>query len=156
MIKILLVEDQEEKRNEIERFILSLDIKVEINKKTSLRGALKEISNNKNYYSLIILDMSLPSYDPSEDDINGGEPESFAGSEILSQMHLRNINIPTIVITQFSKFIGVNVEFKDLDELFNSKYNDFYKGSIFYNSIDNTWKKELEKIISNIYLKELK
>lgn len=151
MIRILIVEDQEEKRNEIEKFILSLDIKAEINNKTSLRGALKEISNNQSAYNLIILDMSLPSYDPSEDDINGGEPESFAGAEILSQMHLRHINIPTIVITQFSKFIGVNVEFKDLDELFNSKYCDFYKGSIFYNSIDNKWKKELDQLISNLF-----
>lgn len=154
MIKILIVEDQEEKRNEIEKFILSLNIKVEINNRTSLRGALKEISNNQNYYNLIILDMSLPSYDPSEDDVNGGEPESFAGAEILSQMHLRHINIPTIIITQFSKFIGVNVEFKDLDELFNSRYHDFYKGSIFYNSIDNKWKKELSQIISSVFLKE--
>lgn len=153
MIKILIVEDQEEKRNEIEKFILSLDIKVEINNKISLRGALKEISNNQNY-NLIILDMSLPSYDPYEDDINGGEPESFAGAEILSQMYLRRINIPTIVITQFSKFIGVDVEFKDLDELFNSRYYDFYKGSIFYNSIDNKWKKELYQIISSVFLQE--
>ena len=99
--------------------------------------------------------MSLPSYDPSEDDINGGEPESFAGAEILSQMHLRHINIPTIVITQFSKFIGVNVEFKELDELFNARYNSFYKGSIFYNSIDNQWKKELSQIILSVFLKEL-
>jgi len=155
MIKILIVEDQEEKRNEIEKFILSLDIKAEINNKTSLRGALKEISNNQSDYSLIILDMSLPSYDPSEDDINGGEPESFAGAEILSQMHLRHINIPTIVITQFSKFIGVNVEFKDLDKLFNSKYCDFYKGSIFYSSIDNKWKKELAQLILNLFLREI-
>lgn len=155
MIKILIVEDQEEKRHEIEKFIFSLNIKAEINNKTSLRGALKEISNSQNSYSLIILDMSLPSYDPSEDDINGGEPESFAGEEILSQMHLRHINIPTIVITQFSKFIGVNVEFKDLDELFNSRYDEFYKGSIFYNSIDNKWKKELGQIISTLFLKEI-
>lgn len=155
MIKILIVEDQEEKRNEIEKFILSLDIKAEINNKISLRGALKEISNNQYSYDLIILDMSLPSYDPSEDDINGGEPESFAGAEILSQMHLRHINIPTIVITQFSKFIGVNVEFKELDELFNARYNSFYKGSIFYNSIDNQWKKELSQIILSVFLKEL-
>lgn len=155
MIKILIVEDQEEKRNEIEKFILSLDIKAEINNKISLRGALKEISNNQYSYDLIILDMSLPSYDPSEDDINGGDPESFAGAEILSQMDLRHINIPTIVITQFSKFIGVNVEFKELDELFNSRYNTFYKGSIFYNSVDNQWKKELSQIIFNVFLKEL-
>ena len=47
MIKILIVEDQEEKRNEIEKFILSLDIEAEINNKISLRGALKEISNNQ-------------------------------------------------------------------------------------------------------------
>ena len=143
MIKILIVEDQEEKRNEIEKFILSLDIEAEINNKISLRGALKEISNNQYSYDLIILDMSLPSYDPS------------AGAEILSQMHLRHINIPTIVITQFSKFIGVNVEFKELDELFNARYNSFYKGSIFYNSIDNQWKKELSQIILSVFLKEL-
>lgn len=142
-MRILLVEDQPDKREEIKQFITNELAKgIEITDKESLRGALKQIMTCSDY-DLMLLDMSMPNFDPSIENPADCSPESFAGKELLEQMKLRKIKIPVIVITQYSSFEGGAVTLEALSDEFKNKYGEFYLGSVYFNSAVGTWKKEL-------------
>lgn len=147
-MKILIVEDQADKKDNIEQYLLDNFSDVSVNDCCSLRGALKEVVTNPTY-DLILLDMSMPNFDPSEayyDD----SPESYAGRELMEQMRLRGISIPVIVVTQYSSFEGGSVALDGLSEMFSDQFSDFYKGCIYYNSATENWKSELGKLINSM------
>ena len=146
-MKILIIEDQNEKSQDIERFSRESFSNISnISIKQSLRGGLKEIFHNRDY-DLIFLDMSMPNFDPSPDDPLGGTPESFAGQEFLAQMKLRNISIPVIIITQYQTFEEGQIDLGSIDGYLNSHYENFYLGAVYYSSADKEWERQLTKII---------
>ncbi|MVB37166.1 response regulator, partial [Vibrio cholerae] len=64
-MKVLIVEDQPEKKDNIENFLLDSFQSFRVNSSDSLRSALREVVLNQDY-DLILLDMSMPAFDPSE------------------------------------------------------------------------------------------
>lgn len=148
-MKILIVEDQNEKSNDIERFSRECFTDIsEITVKQSLRSGLKEIVGN-NDYNLIFLDMSMPNFDPSPDDPLGGTPESFAGQEFLAQMKLRGISTSVIIITQYQTFAEGQIDLDSIDNYLAYEYHNFYLGAVYYSSADKDWEGNLLKIIEN-------
>ncbi|PWF64016.1 hypothetical protein CBX96_07430 [Shewanella sp. BC20] len=147
MINILIVEDQEEKSDKIRLFcesnIESLG-RVDIEK--SLRGGLKSVFASQDY-GLIFLDMSMPNFDPSVDDPLGGSPESFAGLEFISQLKLRRLYFPIIVITQYRTFDQGKIDLSSIDTFLLSEYGNNYLGAIYYSSADKDWEKPLLDIL---------
>ena len=146
-MKILIVEDQPEKRDQIKDFIKDyISFETIIKDKESLRGALKEIITNSDY-ELILLDMSMPNFDPSVDDPTDCSPESFAGKELLEQLELRKIQIPVIVITQYSSFEGGTITLDDLSNDLKNKYGNHFLGAVYFNSSSDSWKEELQILL---------
>lgn len=146
-MKVLIIEDQIEKSEAIKIFLTSIyQNSIDISVRQSLRSGLKEtIQNTK--YDLIVLDMSMPNFDPSETDPIGGSPESFAGREFISQMHLRKIKTPVVVVTQYSTFEKGQTSLEDLHHLLASTYPEIYVGSVYYSSASDDWKKDLKKLL---------
>ncbi len=147
-MKILIVEDQPDKKENIELFLLTTFDSIELNSCDSLRGALREVVSNREY-DLILLDMSMPAFDPSESYFDDS-PESYAGKELMEQMKLRGINMPVIVVTQYSSFEGGEVALDGLSENFDNEYGDFYLGHVYYTSANHNWKKNLESKIREL------
>jgi len=149
-MKILLIEDQQDKRDKISNFIQNeIEGDFQLVDKESLRGGLKEVVTNSEY-DLILLDMSMPNFDPDPGINVDSSPESFAGKELLEQMRLRDIKIPVIVITQFSSFEGGSITLDSLSKEFHSKYNDFYIGSVYFNSATDAWKNSLSNMLRSL------
>lgn len=149
-MKVLIVEDQEEKSEDVVAFFQdAYSEPPQISIQQSLRSGLRDLITN-NYYDLIILDMSMPSFDPSEDDPMGASPESFAGKEFLSQMALREISVPVVVLTQYAMFEKGQVALDELDSIFRKEHSSFYLGSIYYTSAGDSWRHELQDIISKL------
>ena len=146
-MNILLVEDQKEKSDDVTKFLEEyFDGQLDVTLCKSLRSGLKALFTNDSI-NIIILDMSMPNFDPGPDDPIGGTPESFAGREFLAQMDLRDINIPVIVVTQYSTFARGQIELDDLDAFFKVSYSGFYKGSVYYSSADDSWKEQLKNML---------
>jgi CheY-like chemotaxis protein len=146
-MKILIVEDQQEKSADLIKFFEQwISKSLEINVRQSLSSGLKQVVLDSNY-DLIVLDMSMPNFDPSEDDPSGGTPESFAGKEFLAQMKLRNIKIPVVVVTQYATFARGQITLEELDSFFKSSYAQVYLGSVYYSSASDTWKKALKVLV---------
>ena len=79
-MKLLLVEDTKNKSEKIESFLKKTysEIGLEIIKKESYHSASKEIFDHGDEYFVILLDMTMSTFDATNGE-NGGEPEPVTG-----------------------------------------------------------------------------
>jgi len=153
-MKILFIEDDDEKRDKISKFLNEKYDNITIIDKKSYHSGLRALVKKDNY-NIILMDMSMPNFDVTNDDPEGGTPESFAGRKLLEQMKFRYIDYPVIIVTQFESF-GEYVDKLSLDELkdeLKRKFTPFYKGTVYYHSSESDWKDKLEIEIDKV-LKE--
>ncbi|MNC62697.1 hypothetical protein D3C75_1127430 [compost metagenome] len=94
--------------------------------------------------------MSMPGYDITTDEPGGGDPESYAGKELMSQMRLRNIKTPVVVITQYKKFKKENISLEELTQEFEEQFPDFFWGTIHFSSAIEGWKISLSEYLKKI------
>lgn len=143
-MKILLVEDDAGKRgdirSELSDSLRDVDEECVVIEKESLRSAWRALVADT--FDLLLLDMSLPSSDVS-DDSAPNEPESFAGREILDQMRLRGIHTPVLVVTQYRTFERGTISLEELVAGFEERYAPFFRGYIYYNASSETWRRQL-------------
>lgn len=149
MLKILLVEDYEEKAKNIKIFLNTEFPFMDVEWRTSYNSAQEEIYDNYEEYALILLDMSMSTYDLTAD-ASGGQPEPSAGQYILEGMFLRNIPTPVIVVTMYNVF--GRKELSAFDEELKSKYPQNYKSYVFYSSQKSDLKEHLKRQIKTILL----
>lgn len=129
MKKLLLVEDLPEKADEIKKEILKEFPVMVIIEKSSYHSAIEEIYRNYNDYFLILLDISMSTFDVNIEE-NGGVPETLAGKKILEGMYLRDIPTKVKVVTMFENFDGKSIS--QLDKELKDDNPDSYDGFIFF------------------------
>ena len=100
-MKILIVEDDENKRQHLVRYLREEFAALDVTERRSYQSGLKEILQGR--YEAILLDMTLPTFDKSPVE-SGGLLKHFAGREILGQMERHGIKTPVIVFTAFDQF----------------------------------------------------
>lgn len=149
-MQLLLVEDEDPKRAHIQSFVSALVPSAKILTARSVQSALDALDKGK--IDLVLLDMSLPTFDVGESE-RGGRPQGFGGVEVLRYMDRCKLNIPTIVVTAYEAFFlddkktGVNLECLG-DELMQDHPKTF-RGLVYYNSIVSGWDAALaEKILA--------
>jgi CheY-like chemotaxis protein len=149
-MNILIVEDDENKREQIGRFVTEKYPEASISYANSQQSGLTTIINEP--IDLIILDMSMPTFDKTVEE-DGGRPQAYAGREILKQMDRREIHRPVIVLTGYDKF-GEGVDALTLPELRSQlevAHPESYRGMVFYDVAVEGWKEELTRIISDVF-----
>lgn len=148
-MKILLVEDDEVKGEEIVSFISIEFPKANVIWKRSFYGALSELVASADS-SLVILDMSLPNHDAAAGDLSGAE--HFAGRDLLAQMKFRDIRLPTIVVTMFDSFGegGSAMSFEELGEEMAAEFPENFVGLVYYSLSQVGWRSSLSGLIENI------
>lgn len=141
-MKVLLVEDDENKRMQIVELVKTVRPGWEIVSARSYQSGLKLLLRDR--FDLILLDMTIPTYDIGPED-DGGRPQPYGGRELLRQMGRRGLRSPVIVVTQFDRFgeRGDALTLAELDADSRSEHGDIYWGSIYYNGAVDTWKGEL-------------
>lgn len=154
---ILIIEDNHGKLKQIKLFVKQIYPDASIHDALSYTAGLRRIYDEK--WDLLLLDMSLPVYDMSQQE-TGGDKKSIAGKEIMKRMLYRKRIIPTIVITQFDTFGENEISIKMLNDEFKDNLGDVWCGTINYEDSTNKWKLELkgllEKVIKeNIYDKDI-
>ncbi|MGY2284891.1 hypothetical protein [Pseudomonas gingeri] len=151
-MKMLIIEDDEDKLRTLAEFIDAEFPGYVVETAKSYNSGLRAIIKGSNLYDFILLDMSMPNYDVSPTEPSGGSPEGFAGSELLAQMKLRNIQTPTVVVTMFDAF-GDNsskVSLNQLVEKLAIQFQPTFRGSVYYNPAEDGWRSSLKIIIRNI------
>ncbi len=140
MKKILIIEDNAPKLQHIKNFCANNIQDSRLTDKQSYNTAQQEVLSHGFEYDIILLDVSMNTYDTKKDD--NGEQEPLAGANILRFMKLRRIKTPVIVVTMYESFVD-GVRINALDERFKEQYGDIYKGFVYFNLKNEDWKEEL-------------
>ena len=149
MNKILIIEDNTNKLKNLHELCIKNFSNSVIVDKQSYNSAQQEVIFHGGEYNLILLDVSMNTYDiKKEDNI---EQEPLAGSNILRFMKLRHLKTPVIVVTMYESFVD-GVKINALDERFRKLYDDIYKGFVYYSLKNDEWKDELLNKM-NLYLR---
>lgn len=146
--RILLVEDYEEKAKDIRKFLQEKFPNAKVFNCTSYNSAQEMIFEAEDEYDLILLDMSMSTFDLN-DDACGGLPEPAAGQNILEGMYLRNISTPVIVVTMYNVF--GRKELATFDKELKEQYPDNYRSYVYYSAQKGDWRNILEQQIKSIF-----
>ena len=131
--KILLVEDDEEKHLELLPFAqqeLKADVTLARSRQSGVAALLRD------HFDLILLDMTMPTYDVTPVVEDGGRSQAYAGRDILQQMERRGISTKVIVVTQFDRFGQAEDEItlEALDAQLEAAFPDIYVGAVYYSA----------------------
>ena len=146
--RLLIIEDNDSKLNRLRQFCQDNLPDYEVEDRRSYNSALSEVVHHGKTYDLILLDVSMNTYDISPEQ-SDGEQEPLAGSNILRFMKLRKIQVPVIVVTMYESFVdGIKID--KLDEGFREKYSEFYKGFVYYSLRNEDWIAHLKKLTKDL------
>ena len=147
--KLLVVEDNEYKRKRIIELIASNLVGWDIDECYSFNSAWQLIS--KNNYSVILLDMSLPTFDKTESE-PGGAFRVFGGKELARKMSKRKITSKIIFVTQYKNFSD-NTNSCSFDSLKSELLEEYYEscvGFILYSNTKSEWRDDLVTAMSEV------
>lgn len=146
-MKFLIIEDNRSKLNQIKTFLIQNYYDTSVHDALSYTAGLRRLYEEK--WDFILLDMSLPVYDISQQE-TGGDKKSIAGKEIMKRMIHRKLIIPTIVITQFDTFGDNEISINILNQEFSDNMSEVWRGTINYEDSTNQWQIELKKLLDKI------
>lgn len=148
-MRVLLIEDDENKREQLAAFVGSVLAPEVIAIARSMNSGLRSLIAGS--YGLVLLDMTMPTFDIGPDE-DGGRPQAYAGREILRQMDRRGLRTPVIVVTQFDRF-GEGTDTTDLTELdaqLKRDHPNTYRGVVYYNVSLTGWREGLLNLIRGV------
>ncbi|HFL2186738.1 TPA: response regulator [Pseudomonas putida] len=148
-MRLLLVEDEGPKGEKISSCLLEQLEGVDIHLAKSVRSALKNLDQIP--YDLVILDMSLPTFDISEDE-HGGRPQGFGGVEVMRDMINYEIITPVIVVTAYEYFSadsdedlahGKEATLIELRNELRDEFPEIFVELIKYDTFTDEWQPQL-------------
>jgi response regulator len=147
-VKILIIEDDKNKRNQIIERLSGYFPDLEFIVKSSFQQGVKTLRSSS--FDILLLDMTLPTFDI---DINssGGKIRNFAGMDILDVMQQRKIVLKTIVITQYESFGEELVTISQMKDILRERYNKNFVDIIYYSSSSKSWFESLKKLLGDQY-----
>ena len=148
-MRLLVVEDEAPKLRNIRELALELNLFDELIEVRSVGSALGALRQDR--FDLIILDMSLPTFDIVAGE-SGGRPQGFGGQEVLRYMDRYAITTPVIVATAFEAFTekGKAIGLKDLEKALQGEHPDSFRGIVFYNTMFSKWRDDLRGLIKKV------
>lgn len=130
-MKILLVEDEIHKRDEIVscvREAFNVDPEVVDGVNSAVLSVLQ------NDYDLIILDMALSTFGESAEDMQKGHDQAQGGIEVLRALKRKGQSSKVVIVTQYPDFYigGIKVKLKNSPQIIREKYNQNVMGAVLY------------------------
>lgn len=144
-MQILLIEDDEFKAKQIIFFLEAKGHQVVLEK--SFNTGMKEIISER--YELALLDMTIPSFEISPEHPTS-RSRVYGGKDILCEIDRCEIDLPSIIITQYRVFDDGEMSLEKINKELKSEYPNSYLGIVYYNSSIRDWQDKLEKLIMNI------
>ena len=144
-MRVLLIEDDQYKAKQIEKFLLSEDHEISIAK--SFKSGMQSIVGNE--YDFILLDMTIPSFEITPSQLIS-RTRKFGGRDILNEMLRKEIIRPVIVITQYNVFGDDEISLEELNTELSSSFPSTYLGYVFYNASILDWQENLKLYIDKL------
>jgi len=149
-MEILIIEDDHNKYQHIHNFLDRAIPETKFVTKKSYQSGLREAL--KKAFDLIVLDMSLPTYDINPPEELGGPFRTYAGEEILFELKRRGHHQAVLIVTQFESFGegDTSMTLNELKDRLARLFSELYIDTIYYNAFETSWKEELSLIINRL------
>lgn len=144
-MKILLVEDDEHKMNDIILYLKTTMKNVNIDTAYSIASGVETAINN--LYDLVLLDMTIPNFDITETS-DGGKSYKNGGEIIVKELLDEEIDFRCAIITQYETFNNETID--QIGLRMKVLCGDNYYGYVKYSTSDNSWKDSLKKLIEHV------
>lgn len=154
-MRILVVEDETPKREGVSEVITNIGFDCLITFAMSVRSAIKLLHDER--FDFIVLDMSLPTFDVTEDEF-GGRPQGFGGVEVIRYLEREDIIVPIAVVTAYEAFsiagesdgssAGKEVSLAELSEDLREEFPGYEISVIKYDTVVDDWKSSLSSVIN--------
>jgi CheY-like chemotaxis protein len=130
-MKILLVEDEIHKRDEMQQCVYEVHGMLAETVDGVNSAVLKVVEFD---FDLIILDMALPTFGESSDDMIKGHDQAQGGIEVLRALKRAKKSTKIIIVTQYPDYyIGSEkVKLKDTPEIISRRYDQQVIGAVPY------------------------
>lgn len=138
VVRIILIEDDDYKANQVVRFLENKGYQVDVAK--AYNSGMKKIVNRK--YDVALIDMTIPSFEISKEHPTS-RIRKYGGRDILVEIDRREINLPSIVITQYQVFDDGEITLELLDKELEEEFPNLYRGIVYYNSSVMDWQDKL-------------
>lgn len=145
MFRILLIEDNHFKEQEVTQFLSeTYRTKIILDVASSYQSAMTKASSEE--YDFMIVDMSIPKYDESR----GGENRTLptGGELIINTLYDLGVMSKSIVLTQYDIFNDETIN--TIDKRLKADCGEVYMGFINYNSNEDEWKNQLQTKIDKL------
>lgn len=145
--KILFVEDDEPKLNQIRAFLEIYDSLLDVKVARSLNTACQAIESEE--FHVILLDMSLPTFDGGKTVGASGRQKTFGGKEVLSILWELEKTPKVFVVTQFKDFPTEDgtIYIPELEQQLRRDFPALYKDYIYFEHNSDAWKNKLERLL---------
>ncbi len=142
-MRVLIVEDEDPKRQLVERFCKAAFAELSIEHARSVRSAIDRLRHPT--IDLVLLDMSLPTFDIAADD-GGGRPQPTGGIEVVRVLEMMERSVPVLIVTAYATVIiqGKQLSLSELDSLMLADHEQLYRGMVYFNSTFDGWEADLE------------
>jgi DNA-binding NarL/FixJ family response regulator len=140
-MKLLLIEDNNYKVEQLQKFLVETFSSISLEIRKSYHSGLKELLMASDNYDLVLLDISMPTYDIKAGE-PGGDPMPLAGKLLLNEMYLRDIKTKVIVVTMYESFVD-GTKLSALDLQLKREFRDNYRGFVYFSPGNTNWKEAL-------------
>lgn len=148
-MKVLLIEDEQHKANDLTSKILKNGVAPDgLKTVRGVRQAVLEVSSS--HYDLIVLDMALPTFaDGGIDGSGGGTAQALGGIEILRALSLMGGATKVIIVTQYPEIIlgGSRVKLNQAGKLISKKYGQDVLGAVLYSYNTPEWENAFDALM---------
>lgn len=140
IIHILLIEDNMHKRERILGYLKSSGHLIAVKEAYSFTSGFRAMTDGAKY-DLVIMDMSLPTYDKSSTE-SGGRFRTLGGREVARKARRKGIDFPILFLTQYNAFSEGDVShtLETMDGELRGEFGKCYLGIVQYDSSQTLWK----------------
>ena len=145
-LRVLIVEDIETKRLSMTHLVESVFSPVEVHCAASVKSAIQLLDQHS--YSLVLLDMSLPTFDLSKLE-GGGTPRPRGGVELFAHLDGAGVEVPIVVVSAYGALEerGSLISLDEMSKRLMRNYPGLFRGSVLFDSVYTVWADELSALI---------
>ena len=144
-MKILLVEDDKHKMNDIIAYLDSIKKKIEVDTAYSVESGVQSAVDK--VYDLILLDMTIPNFDITEQS-DGGKSYKNGGEIVVKELLDEEICFRCAIITQYETFNNETID--QISQRISRLCLDNYFGYVKYSTDNDAWKNKLKELIEHV------
>lgn len=144
-MRVLLVEDDEHKRNDVSSYLRSLGDDMLIEYAYSVASGVQMAVDYQ--FDLLLLDMTIPNFDQANGS-NGGRSFKKGGELIVEELLDEDVDFRCAVITQYETFNNETID--EISNRLSEICGDKYFGFVKYSTMDEDWKVDLKNLIQNV------